>query len=133
MFHKIETDGLIDHLIITVLFELCRHELRVGNINAFINWLFLLDRIVAIHPSFMDDSYYQQRQEIDSILAIISLASPCSEQEWSMMPDICKHFELVVSKDTILYRLGYEEKTTSTPATGVKSEFIFTATPLSVT
>ena len=111
MFHKIETDGLIDHLIITVLFELCRHELRVGNINAFINWLFLLDRIVAIHPSFMDDSYYQQRQEIDSILAVISLASPCSEQEWSMMPDICKHFELVVSKDTILYRLGYEEKT----------------------
>lgn len=73
MFHKIETDGLIDHLIITVLFELCRHELRVGNINAFINWLFLLDRIVAIHPSFMDDSYYQQRQEIDSILAVISL------------------------------------------------------------
>lgn len=111
MFHKIETDGLIDHLIITVLFELCRHELRVGNINAFINWLFLLDRIVAIHPSFMDDFYYQQRQEIDSILAVISLASPCSEQEWSMMPDICKHFELVVSKDTILYRLGYEEKT----------------------
>ena len=111
MFHKIETDGLIDHLIVTVLFTLCRHELRVGNIIAFINWLFLLDRVVAIHPSFMDDSYYKQRQELDSMLAVISLASPCTEQEWAMMPAICKHFELFVSQDSILYRLGYEEKT----------------------
>lgn len=111
LFHKVETDGPIDHLVVSILFELCRLELRVGNINAFFNWLFLLDRIAVLHPSFMDDSYCQQRQELDSMLAVISLASSCSDQEWTLMPEICKHFELVVAQNSILYKLGYEEET----------------------
>lgn len=113
MFHKVETEGVIDHLIITVLFELSRLELRVGDINAFFNWLFELDRIVALHPSFADDSYKEQRLELDTMLGAISLSTSCCEQEWSMIPSICQQFELMVAKDLILYNLGYEDETTS--------------------
>ena len=110
LFHQTETEGPIDHLVITILFELCRLELKLGQVNSFFNWLYLLDLIANAHKSFVDESYNQQRMELDSSLAAIIISSQPSDKNWELLPSLCETFGLQVAKDAALYKLDYQDE-----------------------
>lgn len=110
LFHQAETEGTIDHLVITILFELCRLELKLGQLNSFFNWLYMLDLIANAHQSFIDDSFEQQRMELDSSLAAIILSSKPSDKHWELLPSLCVRFRLHVAKDAALYKLDYKDE-----------------------
>lgn len=113
LFHKTETEGAFDHIIVTVLFELCRLELKVGQLNSFFNWFSMLEMMVGAHPSFADNSYNEQRVELDSILATIILSSTPDNTQWELLPSLCEVFGLCVSKDAALYTLDYQDELSS--------------------
>lgn len=110
LLHKAETEGSLDHILVTVLFELCRLELKIGQLNSFLNWLYMLDCVVRAHPSFYDESYSQQRQELDAVLATVILSSVPENSFWEYFPTVCDRFGLSVSKDAALYVLGYDDE-----------------------
>ena len=110
LIHKTETDGPIDHIVVSLLFELCRLELRLGQLNSFFSWLFMLDLIANAHKSFVDESFERQHVELDSMLAAIILSSHPADKDWELLPSICEKFRLQVSKDATLYKLDYQDE-----------------------
>lgn len=109
LFHQTGTEGSINHLVITILFELCRLELKLGQVNSFFNWLYLLDLIANAHRSFVNDSFKQQRMELDSSLAAIIISSQPADKNWEFLPSLCESFGLQVAKDATLYKLDYQD------------------------
>lgn len=109
LFHQVEVTGSIDHLHITVLIELCNLELRLGQITNFLLWFELLEIMVRSSRDFYSPDYIQERNRMDSMLAIRLYNSDCSIAGYSTLPDVLGRLELYVSQDTLLYALGHDD------------------------
>lgn len=110
LYHQLETEGTMDHLILTFLYELCKIDIRLGQINSFLNWLNMSDFIVYVYPALKDKDFDSRRSEIDALLAINILSSDDITEKWEVLPTIFQRAGLSVSEDVSYYKLGYNEK-----------------------
>lgn len=102
-------EGSLDHLIVTILVELCELELRLGQIVNSFAWLQMLDVMVGISRDYADGSYQNSRLRFDTLLGIRLLNSNVNSEEYSFMPDILQRLQLSISKDILYHLLGYED------------------------
>lgn len=109
LFHKIEVTGSIDHLLVTILIEICNLELRLGLITNFFIWFELLEIMVRSSRDFYSEDYIQEKNRLDAILAIRLINSDCSLPNYSILPDVLARLELFVSQDTLLHVLGHDD------------------------
>lgn len=108
LFHQIEVTGIIDHLLITVLIELCNLELRLGQITNFFLWFELVEIMVRSSRDFYSPDYIEERHRMDSMLAIRLYNSDCSLAGYSILPDVLGRLGLYISQDTLFYALGHD-------------------------
>lgn len=109
LLHKMSIEGSSDHLIVTILVELCELELRLGQIVNSFAWLQMLDVMVGISRDYADESYQNSRLRFDTLLGIRLLNSSVNSEEYSFMPDILQRLQLSISKDILCHLLGYED------------------------
>jgi len=109
LFHKIEVIGSIDHILITVLMELCNLELRLGQIANFLLWFELMEIMVCPSRDFYSENYLQAKNRLDGMLAIRLANSDCSLSGYSILPDVLARLGLYVSQDTLLHALGHDD------------------------
>ena len=109
LLHDVELNGNPDHLIITILSQLCGVGLRSGRILDFLLPLELRDIIARINPDFEDESFWQHRGEDETLLAVRLLAGDVSESKYGKLPAIFERKGLQAPKDVLLFRLGYKD------------------------
>lgn len=110
LMHQMNVEGIASHLLITVMYELCVLDIRIGQLNDFLFWLTQMDQIVQVFPQYNDETYFQERMQLDAMWASVFLNTKPDLAELDKMPDVLGRLGLSVSQDTLLYRLGYEEK-----------------------
>ncbi|MDD2611341.1 MAG: hypothetical protein PHR38_00980 [Bacteroidales bacterium] len=109
LFHKIEMTGSIDHLLITILMELCDLELRLGQIANFLLWFELMEIMARSSRDFYTEDYLQKKNRLDAMLAIRLVNSECSLPGFSILPDVLARLELFVSQNVLLHTLGHDD------------------------
>ena len=107
LFHEIEMSGSVDHLLISILMELCNLELRLGQISNFLLWFELLEIMVRSSRDFYSEDYLQEKSRLDSMLAVRLIDCDCSQDGYSVLPDVLERLELYVSQNTLLHALGH--------------------------
>ena len=110
LLHQIEIQGHADHLLITVLHELCKTSLRSGQIVDFLNFYHLRGALTNLNPDFQDERLVQMIAEEQNCLAVRLLADDVSNPVYGMLPDILDRMELMLPLDMLYYRLGYHDK-----------------------
>lgn len=109
LMHDVELNGNPDHLVITILSQLCGVGLRSGRILDFLLPLELKDIIARFNPNFEDESFWKNRGEDEASLALRLLAGNINEPEYGKLPAIFERMGLQGPKDVLLFRLGYKD------------------------
>lgn len=110
LLHKIEITGSSDHLLITVLSELCHLSIRSGQI---INFLMAYERrevFLNLSPEYHDQQYVEQRAVNENMLASRFLAGSIDDEPYTKLPAILERLGMVVPVDVLYHKLGYPEK-----------------------
>lgn len=108
--NKIITEGTTDHLMVSVLLELCDIELRLGQLASFLEWLGVLDALVNTIPSYLDDKLLSKRSRLDAILGARLYDSQLDNKDYSLLPDILSRNQLDFSRNLLLYRMKSNEE-----------------------
>lgn len=109
LFHEASIEGKLQNQIFSILSALCRIELRQGDLNGFLNWYVQFIQLMEVVPNSRNQMSYEELARLDAILASLLLQSSVSGLP-SQMPDVFKRLGLQVSRDMLLYKLGYEEQ-----------------------
>lgn len=110
LIHQMNVDGIASHLLVSVMYELCCLDIRLGQLNDFLFWLKQMDEIVMAFPQYNDETYAKNRMWLDSMLASVLMITRPDTPNLEYLPKILGRVGLTVSTDTLLYRLGYEDK-----------------------
>lgn len=109
LFHEASTQGKLQNQIFGILSILCRIELRQGDLNGFLNWYVPFIHLMEVVPNSRNQMSYEELARLDAILASLLLQSNIAGLP-SQMPDVFQRLGLQVSRDMLLYKLGYEEQ-----------------------
>lgn len=109
LFHEASTQGKLQNQIFGILSILCRIELRQGDLNGFLNWYVQFIHLMEVVPNSRNQMSYEELARLDAILASLLLQSNIAGLP-SQMPDVFQRLGLQVSRDMLLYKLGYEEQ-----------------------
>lgn len=110
LMHQMNVEGIANHLLVSVMYEICCLDIRLGQLNDFLFWLNQMDSIVILFPQYNDDRYTSNRMWLDSMLASVLINTSPNTSNLDKLPNILERMSLSVSQDTLLYRLGYEDK-----------------------
>ena len=110
LLHQVEIQGHADHLLITVLHEICRIALRSGQLVDFLNFYTLRGFLTNLNPDFRDERLYQMIAEEQNCLAVRLAVGDVSNPLYAMLPDIFNRLELMVPTDVMFYKLGHQDK-----------------------
>lgn len=109
LLHEANVRGKIKDQLFGELSELCRIELRQGNLDGFMNWYMTFMQFMGAVPNSRNRQSYEELGQLDAILASLLLQSDVTSLP-SQMPDVLKRIGLQLSGDMLLYQLGYEEQ-----------------------
>ena len=110
LLHQVELEGSVDHLLITVLHEICKMELRAGQIVDFLNYYHLRGVLSNLNPDFQDERLLQMISGEQNCLGVRLMAGDVSAPVYGLLPDILNRLEMVVPLDVLYYKLGYDEQ-----------------------
>lgn len=110
LVHQMNVDGIASHLLVSVIYEICCLDIRLGQLNDFLFWLNQMDKVVRLFPQYNDETYAKNRMWLDSMLASVLINTKPDTPNLEYLPKILGRVGLSVSNDTLLYRLGYEDK-----------------------
>ena len=110
LLHQVETQGAADHLLITVLNEICKMELSSGQIIDYFNYYHLREVFSNLNPDFQDDSLLHAIAEEQNCLSIRLIACDVSKPVYGKLPDILRRLGMVLPLDFLFYKLGYHDK-----------------------
>lgn len=113
LVHQMNVEGTTSHLLVSLMYELCVLDIRLGQINDFLFWLHQMDFIIAACPHFNDETYAKNRMMLDAMVASVLVNTPSTTSGLGFLPSIFKNLYLSVSCDTLLHRLGYPEMVSS--------------------
>ena len=106
LFNTMGSEGRSDHLIVSLLRELCFIEIRLGQITTFLEWLSLLDNIVALIPGYLDEDFLKYRGMMDVLLGARIYNTSLDNPEYSILPDILSRHQLDFSCNVLLIKMG---------------------------
>lgn len=110
LLHQVEIQGHADHLLITVLHEICRTALRSGQLVDFLNFYTLRGVLANLNPDFQDDRLGHMIAEEQNCLAVRLSVGDVSSPIYATLPDIFNRLELMVPTDVMFYKLGHRDK-----------------------
>lgn len=110
LLHQVEIQGHADHLLITVLHEICRNALRSGQLVDFLNFYTLRGALTTLNPDFQDDRLNHMIAEEQNCLAVRLSVGDVSSPIYASLPDIFNRLELMVPTDVMFYKLGHRDK-----------------------
>ena len=106
LFVTMGNEGRSNHLLITILLELCELELNLGQFTSFLEWLSLLDGFVATLPNYLDKDFISARTRLDAILGSLIYKTPLNDEAFAIMPDILERHQLDFSRNVLLIKMG---------------------------
>lgn len=104
LFHLANTEGELNHVVLTLHYSLCNIELRMGNVNSFLNWYAQLAGLVNRLPQYIDE-WQQEQEQFDFILGSLFLKDSLNDLP-DKMPSILQRMGLPGSASILLYRTG---------------------------
>lgn len=106
LFKDISDHGHSNHLMVTILTELCHVELRLGQLTTFLEWLSLLDGIVTLMPEYLDEDFLKDRGMMDAILGARLYEATLDDNKYAIVPDILSRHQLEFSRNILLMKMG---------------------------
>lgn len=101
--------GLVSHLLVSVLHELCGIELKLGRIIMYFNWYELLS-VISINGQFNEeDSYKSYCSQEDGAWTCRFAVSDLKNPSIAKLPDILERLGMFSSSEYLKYVLGYPE------------------------
>lgn len=101
--------GRVDHLLVTILQELCSIELKIGRIVMYFNWFELL-MVISQNNQYNEESSFVEHCHIDdSAWACRLVVSNFNESSTAKLPDIFDRLGMYTSSEFLKYALGYTE------------------------
>ena len=101
--------GIVPHLLITVLHELCGIELKLGRIVMYLNWYELLS-IVSYNAQFNEEESYKTNCALDDAAWACRFAvCDLKDEPVARLPDILERMGMFNSSEYLKYALGYPE------------------------
>ena len=113
LLHQVEIQGHADHLLITVLHEICRIALRSGQLVDFLNFYRLRWVLTNLNPDFQDERLVQMVAEEQNCLAARLSVGDVSKDVFALLPDIFNRLEMLLPADVMFYKLGYHDNQSS--------------------
>ena len=102
--------GIIHHLLVTVLHELCGIELKLGRIVMYLNWYELLS-VISTNAQFNEeDEYKTYCAEKDAAWVCRFAVSDLKDSSIAKLPDILERIGMFNSSEYLKYVLGYPEE-----------------------
>lgn len=104
------TTGVVPHLLITVLHELCKIELLLGRIVMYWNWYELM-QVVASNGQFWNEDIFKQSCEKDDAswacrLSVTDLRHPAIAK----LPDVFERLGMVICSEYLKLILRYPDE-----------------------
>lgn len=109
LFKAMGDDGRANHLIVTILKELCFVELRLGQLASFLEWLVLLDGVVATIPDYLDEELLNDRGMMDAMLGARIFETKLDNKAYAILPDIFNRHQLEFSRNVLLLKMGRKD------------------------
>ncbi len=103
-------DGKSDHLIVTILVQLCEIELSLGQVVTFLEWLTYLDGYVSLLPNYLDKDFVSDRSRLDAILGSLIYESSLNDEVFSLLPAILERHQLEFSRNVLLIKMGKKDE-----------------------
>lgn len=101
--------GRVDHLLVTILQELCSIELKIGRIVMYFNWFELL-MVISQNSQYNEEPSFVESCHLDDAAWACRLAiSNCNESSIAKLPDIFERLGMYTSSEFLKYVLGYPE------------------------
>ena len=101
--------GIVPHLLITVLHELCGIELKLGRIVMYLNWYELLS-VVSNNAQFNEEESYKTNCALDDAAWVCRFAvSNLKDAYIAKLPDVLDRMCMFNSSEYLKYALGYPE------------------------
>lgn len=109
LINDVGNNGRSDHLIVTILIELCLLEIRLGQIASVLEWLAMLDAIVSTVQEYLNDDFLRERSRIDALLGARIYETVLDKDTYGVLPDIFERYQLNFSKNVLLVKIGAKE------------------------
>lgn len=107
------SQGIIEHLLITVLDKLCEIELMTGRFVMFLNWRELM-WVLSRNADFGNEPAFEEGDMMyDASWACRFAETPLDTYPSSVMPNILDRNGMPISSNFLKYRLGYKEEVDS--------------------
>lgn len=106
LINDVGNNGRSDHLIVTVLIELCLLEIRLGQVTSALEWLSLLDAIVSTLQEYLNEDFLKERSRIDALLGARIYESVLDRESYGVLPSILERHQLYFSKNVLLLKIG---------------------------
>lgn len=101
--------GRVDHLLVTILQELCSIELKIGRIVMYFNWFELL-MVISQNSQYNEEPSFLEKCHLDDAAWACRLAiSNFKESSIDRLPDIFERLGMFTSSKFLKYALGYPE------------------------
>lgn len=110
LIHQLEIEGSADHLLITVLHEICMMELRSGQIVDFLNYYYIRGIMSNLNPDFQDSRLMEMIATEQNGLSIRIMSGDVRTNVYGLLPCILKRLDMVLPLDILYYKLGYHEQ-----------------------
>lgn len=104
------TKGTINHLLITVLSELCEIELMLGRLVMYLNWRELLYVIAHNGEEYMTKWFVERDVLEDGGWACHLAAADISNPQITTLPPILARCDMPLSANYLKFALGYPEE-----------------------
>lgn len=104
------TDGIVPHLLMTILQKLCEIELMIGRIVMFFNWYELM-MVIAQNGTYADEEDFKEKNTLhDCAWACRLAASDLNNEAIGKLPCVLDRMGLFSSSEYLKFALGYEEE-----------------------
>lgn len=101
--------GKVQHLLVTVLHELCSIEVKLGRLMMYLNWYELLS-VISQNSQYYEEESFQQKCQLDDAAWVCRFAvSNLKEVAIAKLPDVLERAGMYTSSEYLKYALGYPE------------------------
>ena len=102
--------GKVQHLLVTVLHELCFIEVKLGRLVMYLNWYELLS-VISQNSQYYEEEPFQQNCHLEDAAWACRLAvSNLKDVSIAKLPDVLERAGMYCSSEYLKYALGYSDE-----------------------
>ena len=109
LINDVGNNGKSNHLMVTILIELCLLEIRLGQVTSALEWMTILDTIVSIKHEYLDDDFLNERTRLDALLGVRLYEARLDKESYGKLPSIFERHQLYFSKNVLLLKIGAKD------------------------